>query len=202
MHVMESYGIDGPLLSWIRNFLIDREQRVIVNGQSSKWYDVSSGVPQGSVLGPVSFVIYINTILEVSNAENIYLFADDTKLYQEISSVDDVQHLQTDIDVLYDWTQYSLLRFHPLKCTAMRISRGVFDYDWPCSYNMDEVKIKIASEEKDLGVIIDNRLTFEQHIMSKVSKANSVVGLMRRTFTYLDAEMFKTLFTSIVRSIL
>ena len=67
---------------------------------------------------------------------------------------------------------------------------------------MDEVRIKIASEEKDLGVIIDNRLTFEQHIMSKVSKANSVVGLMRRTFTYLDAEMFKTLFTSIVRPIL
>ena len=67
---------------------------------------------------------------------------------------------------------------------------------------MDEVKMKVSSEEKDLGVIIDNRLTFDQHIMSKVKKANSVVGLIRRTFSYLDSDMFKTLFTSIVRPIL
>ena len=201
MHVLESYGIGGPLLTWIQQFLTGRKQRVVVSGQTSQWYDVISGVPQGSVLGPVLFVVYINTMLEVTKAEDIYLFADDTKLFKEISSVEDIYDLQTDVDGLYDWTLYSFLRFHPNKCTAMRVTRGDTDAHGPCSYNMNEVRLKNSCEETDLGLIIDSRLTFEQHIMSKVKKANSVVGLIRRTFSYLDSDMFKTLFTSIVRPI-
>ena len=92
------------------------------------------------------------------------------------------------------------------KNLKFRINPGI-SYAWdtdahgPCSYNMNEVRIKNSCEDTDLGVIIDSRLTFEQHIMSKVKKANSVVGLIRRTFSYLDSDMFKTLFTSIVRPI-
>ena len=172
MHVLESYGVGDPLLSWIQHFLTGRKQRVTVNGQNSKWYDVTSRVSQGSVLGPVLFVIYINTMLEITNAEDIYLFADDTKLDNEISSQEDIYDLQADIDGLYDWTLYSLLGFHPGKCDAMRVSRGVCNHG-PCSYNMNEVRLNVTSEVKDLRVIIDSRLTFEQHIMSKVNKANN-----------------------------
>ena len=73
MHVLESYGIVGLLLTWIHQFLTGCKQRVVVNGQTSQWYAVSSGVPQGSVLDPVLFVVYINTMLEITKAEYIYL---------------------------------------------------------------------------------------------------------------------------------
>ena len=202
LHVLEAYGFGNPLLSWIQQFLKGRKQRVVVNGNASRWYDVSSGVPQGSVLGPVLFVIFINTMLEITNADDIYLFADDTKLFNEISSEDDISVLQHEVDNLYDWTQYSLMGFHPDKCTAMRITRNPTDAQGKCSYSMDEVKLKNSIEETDLGVIIDSRLSFEQHITEKVKKANSVVAIIRRTFTHLDKDMFKSLFVAIARPLL
>ena len=81
LQVLEACGVGAPLLPWIHQFLKGRKQRVMVNGQASAWFDVSSGVPQGSVLGPVLFVVYINVMLECTDAEDIYLFADDTKLF-------------------------------------------------------------------------------------------------------------------------
>ena len=99
---LESYGIKGKLLRWIEEFLTGRQQYVIVNGEKSSPGRVTSGIPQGTVLGPLLFVVYINDILENLSAEG-FLFADDTKIFRAITSRDDSLNLQSDIDALEKW---------------------------------------------------------------------------------------------------
>ena len=128
------------------------------------------------------------------------MYADDLKLYREIKTDEDVEILQNDLDKLYDWTQYSLLKFHPDKCVVMRIMSPRSKKLRPNAlYNMDERRLKAVSAEKDLGISFNDKLTFEQHINEKVNLTNSLVGMLRRTFAHLDKYVFKVLFISIVR---
>ena len=120
MDILLHYGFKDPVLSWIKDFLSNRKQHVNVNGTKSSAFDVLSGVPQGSVLGPILFVIYINTLVDKSKQSEIFLYADDLKMFKEIKSDEDTNALQQDLDSLYDWTRYSCLRFHPEKCVVMR----------------------------------------------------------------------------------
>ena len=138
--------------------------------------------------------------MEKAGTGDLYLYADDLKVFNEISSDEDVDKLQCDLDRLYDWTQYSLLKFHPDKCVAMRLTPSK-SRKLPLNlcYSMDETRLKTVEREKDLGLIFDNTLSFEDHINSKVSKSNSLVGMLRRSFVHFDKEMFKQLFVSIVR---
>ena len=109
------------MLGWLRDFLADREQRVVVNGTRSSTAKVTSGVPQGSVLGPVLFLLFINDLPKgISNF--IKMFADDTKLFSMPSTVDD-DSLQTDLDLLQDWSTKWLMHFHPEKCKVMKLGR-------------------------------------------------------------------------------
>ena len=188
--ILKLNGLKNPILSWITDFLGSRKQRVAVNGSLSKEFDVRSGVPQGSVLGPLLFIMYINNLVAKATTDDVYLYADDLKLFAEISTDEDVEKLQHNVDNVYD----------PDKCVSMRLqpSKGrklpINDY-----YNMDNVRINSVYSQKDLGIIFDNNLTFEEHIRSKVCKANGLLGMLRRSFTYMDKDMFKQLFTSIVR---
>ena len=117
---LHGYGIRGKLLSWIENFLTDRKQRVILNGKESDWTDVSSGIPQGSVLGPTLFIIYINDLPDVVN--NICkLFADDTKLYAVVNNLEAQESLQSDIDNLTEWSSKWQLEFNTSKCKYMHL---------------------------------------------------------------------------------
>ena len=165
---------------------------------ASSWHDVISGIPQGSVLGPILFVIYINTIVDVIQFSDPYLFADDTKMSKGIFQADDNDKLQQDINNIYAWSKDSLLKFHLGKLAAMRITTGNQNLG-PPSYNMDNVLIKQSDEEKDLGVVIDSKLSFEAHMQSKINKGNSIMGIIRRTIEYLDEENFRLLFTALVR---
>ena len=199
LELLSHYGINEPILSWVRDFLTDRKQQVVVNGCKSATLDVISGVPQGSVLGPLLFIIYINSMVEKTGSTELFLYAIDLKIYNEIKSVEDAELLQQDLDRLYDWTRYSLLRFHPDKCVTMRIMSKTKKLNVKEYYNMDETKLKTVYREEDLGIIFDNKLSFEEHINSKVKKANSLAGMLRRSFVHLDKAMFKQLFTSIIR---
>ena len=105
INVLEYYGIDDPILSWINDFLTDRRQKVVINGVASKWHQVTSGIPQGSVLGPVLFVVYINTMVEESGVSDVYLYADDTKIFNEIHCQQDIDDLQQDLSRLFNWTK-------------------------------------------------------------------------------------------------
>ena len=196
--VLEFYGVEGRILAWIKEFLNNRKQRVMVNGVPSSWHDVVSGIPQGSVLGPVLFVVYINTLVDEVDHSEVSMFADDTKMYKGIfQPPQDNMLLQTDIDNISRWSEGSLLKFHPEKTAAMRITRSS-DLE-PPQYTMNNKPLALSDEEKDLGVIIDSKLTFEKHIQAKINKANQIMGLIRRTIEYLNKENFKLLFTALVR---
>lgn len=199
-----SYGITDPIVGWISSFLNGRQQKVCVNGETSSWSDVSSGIPQGSVLGPLLFVIYINDLPEVVEHSEAYLFADDTKIFKDISTEQDCVDLQSDFHALQQWSNKWLLKFHPDKCEVLHISTSRstgdiqnYPYSMPDGDETHFLKHKPAI--KDLGVTVDGELSFEQHIQEKVNKANSMMGLIRRTFTYLDEESFLSLYKALVR---
>ena len=195
---LRSYGIDGQLLNWIKDFLNGRKQRVVVN----EWKDVVSGVPQGSVIGPLLFVLYINDLPDVVEAE-VYLFADDTKIFCKILE-NGSSSLQEYLNRLQKWSDTWLLKFHPDKCKVMKIHRGNKAnnrkyYMKKVNSNTEDKELEQVSKEKDLGIITDEQLTFEEHIQTKVNKATKVMGLIRRSFMTLDTEMFRKLFTALVR---
>ena len=190
-------GIKGNLLAWIPSFLTHRKQKVSINGVHSIPSEVLSGVPQGTVLGPVLFVVYINDLLE-DISSNGFMFADDTKIFRQISSVNDSRHLQSDITKLENWSNQWLLQFHPDKCHILTL--GKFEnIKHTHRYTNCNKEIEHVSEEKDLGVIIDSDLSFDEHISKKVRIANAIVGLIRRTFSYLDGKMFVKLYKAFVR---
>ena len=126
LHKLLSYGVQGSLLTWMTSFLSNRFQRVAVNNSYSDWKPVTSGVPQGSVLGPLLFAIYVNDMPSVVSSK-LFKFADDTKLYCTISSLLDIQTLQNDLDLLYNWSIDWLLRFNISKCKTMHIGRFTSD---------------------------------------------------------------------------
>ena len=194
---MEAYGISGEILEWVKDYLHERTQTVLVNGEKSYTAPVLSGIPQGTCLGPLLFVIYINDLLDEIDSDG-FLFADDTKIFRKIVSQEDSSILQSDIDKLQKWSEKWLLKFHPDKCHVLSLGkeeRTVHTERYSiCGREMDHV-----FEEKDLGVLIDSGLTFEEHILSKVQKANVMVGLIRRTFSYLDPKTFLKLYTAFVR---
>ena len=175
---LESVGIRGKLLSWIEHFLVGRKQRVVVNGVMSEWIEVLSGVPQGSVLGPLLFLIFVSEIPGL--VENfISLFADDTKLYGRNCG----PSLQTDLTKLVDWTKVMQMNFNASKCKVMHLGKQN-----PCaSYTMinqsnEQCELETTSVEKDLGVHIDDQLSFQEHIVNQVNKANRALGALKHTF--------------------
>ena len=195
-NVLRHYGISGNILLWIEDFLSERKQRVRITDSTSEWRPVISGIPQGSVLGPILFVIYVNSLPTVVRDSEVFLFADDTKVFRRIKAAEDTPKLQEDINRMLDWTKDSLLEFHPEKCKSMTIARhtGTLRY-----YELAGQPLERTDTEKDLGVILDTKLTFEEHMWTKVKKANSIMGIIRRSFTYLDENCFLHLYKSLVR---
>ena len=119
---LHSAGVNKNILNWIDSFLSDRQQCVVVNGTKSTSEAVKSGVPQGTVLGPVLFLLHINDITENVSSETL-LFADDCVCYREIKDINDCEILQRDINRLGEWAVSNGMRFQPAKCNIMRLSR-------------------------------------------------------------------------------
>ena len=172
-----------------------------VNGVLSGEQLVRSGVPQGSVLGPLLFLLFINDIGDELET-NLLLFADDSKLYNSIRTREDIDTLQRDLVRLEDWSEKWLLRFHPDKCHVLSFGRE----DAMANLNLRHAQYQLCghtldhvNEEKDLGVIVDTRLSFISHVDAQVSKANSFLGLIRRNFVFLDLATLRTLYKAFVR---
>ena len=125
--------------------------------------------------------------------------ADDLKLFREIKSPDDELALQSELNQLENWTKDSLLKFHPDKCKSLRFKPKSMKNDIPKKYTVGDTMMETVSEFNDLGITFSEDLSFHEHINKKVKKANSLAGMLRRTFTHLDNDNFKQLFTSIVR---
>ena len=119
------FCIDGRLLKFLVDYLSDRNQRVVIGGFESDTSRVASGVPQGSILGPLLFVLFINDMVNcVSNNTNIALYADDTKIWREINCWNDHQILQNDINSLHSWAAINKMKFHPHKCKVLRVYKN------------------------------------------------------------------------------
>ena len=178
---LKSYGVDGNILDWVEAFLTGRTQVVKVNGESSFPAPVLSGIPQGSVLGPLLFVLYINDLPE-NIISNVFLFADDTKMFRKIISENDSIIVQNDIETLEQWTNDWLLKFNIKKCHVLTIGKHE-NIQHTHRYTLENSELEHVAEEKDLGVTFDSELTFEEHISMKVNKANAILGLIRRSFS-------------------
>ena len=194
LYKLHRCGIVGNLHCWLEDFLYDRSQRVCLNGTRSDWKSVTSGVPQGSVIGPILFLLFIND-LPGSISAKCKIFADDTKLYHPIVSLTDQAVLQNDIENLMLWSQEWLLGFNENKCKVLHIGHKNPGYN----YCMNGIILEEVEEEKDLGVLITKNLSFSKYIAKAAAKANSVLGLIKRTFSYIDKESFLLLYKSYVR---
>ena len=166
--------------------------------EKSSWQDVKSGIPQGSILGPLLFLTYVND-LPRSISSQVFLFADDTKIMRSISMLPDHVQLQTDIDNLAKWCDTWQLNFNATKCNVIHFGRATHSYG---DYYLNGVLLDSVDSYKDLGILFDTGLKFHQHTSETVMKANRVLACMRRGFINLNESVLLQLYKSMVRPIL
>jgi hypothetical protein len=196
---LSSFGLNKNYLQWIRSFLTGRKQRVMVNDTYSSWAPVTSGVPQGSVLGPLLFILFVSDIPEIIQ-NPVLMFADDTKVYSALEPGSEDNSLQEDLDDLQEWAQKMCMRFHPEKCKVMHLGHNSHRKKYHMTTS-DGAKhtLEVTEQEKDLGVTIDSKLVFSKHVYNQVNKANRVLGAIKHTFKALDNTSFSMLYKSLVR---
>ena len=193
---LQSYGIKGNLLEWIKNFLTGRTQKVCINGILSTGADVLSGIPQGSILGPILFTIFINDLPDELHSI-CKIFADDTKIY---NSTEKSETIQNDIDKLINWSERWNLYFNDSKCKVMHLGKKNPNCAYKISHNEnDKHTLETCREERDLGVVFDSELKFDKHINSAINKGNRMLGLIKRSFTGLENQVLVKLYKSLVR---
>ena len=189
-------GVSGRLEEWMKDYLMEREMRTIVKGKKSEWRNVTSGVPQGSVLGPIMFLIYVND-MTAGLRSYMNMFADDAKIMRRVKNMEDCDKLQEDIDRIFEWSKDWQMEFNINKCHIMRMGKSKYR---PCKeYKLGEDKIEEVSEERDLGVIIQNNLSPEKHINKLFGKTYSMLQSIGLSFHYLDEEMMKKILTTLIR---
>jgi hypothetical protein len=200
LYKLNFYGIHPNILTWLGCYLSNRKQRVLLNGAESSWCSVTSGVPQGSILGLLLFILYINDM--PSNVPgNSLLFADDTKLFKKISNTNDCFNMQVAIDRLVTWSTLWRLDLNPSKCVVLTLSlkRKPILFD----YRIGDAPLRRVSHQRDLGIIIDSKLTFTFHVQLIVGKANRLFGLIKRNFYLVNnVKALKLLYITLVRPIL
>ena len=174
MHKLHSYGIRGNLDRWIRSFLCDCRMKVVVDGVSSSETDVISGVPQGTVLGPLLFLCHINDLPE-GVSSSVRLFADDCLLYRTIRTLKDHQALQTDLRNLEKWATEWGMSFNATKCYILPVKKKSSFY-----YQLNDTILKEVTTNPYLGITISNTLKWSQHINNVCSKASCTLGFVRR----------------------
>ena len=177
---LKSIGITGKLWLWLEAYLSDCYQRVRVGNSISEFCNVLSGVPQGSILGPLLFAIYINDLPESVNSSILYLFADDTKCLKSINSPEDVVKFQSDIHNISYWSSNWNLPFNDAKFVHMRFWESFHDNH--SEYTINNKFIEQKSFHKDLGITFTNNLNWAKHISTICAKAYQTLGLLRRTF--------------------
>ena len=194
------YGITGQLLNWFKDYLNHRYQRVVIDGVVSQYLPVTSGVPQGSLVGPLLFVIFINDLPDsIQEQTSSALYADDTKLYRSISSQSDCENLQRDISNLNTWSHNSNMKFNASKCKVLTVTRKKSPV--LTDYHLDNAILQRVQQENDLGVIVNSKLSWDTHISSIVSKANRMLGLLKRTCLFItDTKVRRKMYLALVKS--
>lgn len=196
---LPSIGITGILLNWCKSYLNYRKSMVVVNGYKSDPFDVLSGVPQGSILGPIFFNIFINDIYLRFGNSKCYLFADDLKILRQIDTPNDVLLLQKDLNNLDEWCNENGMSLNTKKCVVVHFNRNkVF---FPREYTIRSENLSKVNCIRDLGVTMDTKLRFNAHIDDIVSKAYKTLGFVLRNCKEFKRPQTKILlFNALVRS--
>ena len=199
LHKLKNYGIDGKINGWIEQFLTNRQQRVLVDGEFSSFDKVLSGVPQGTVLGPLLFLCHIND-LPFHVKSQIRLFADDCLLYRKIKTEKDQQIIQDDLTALEEWATTWGMKFNASKCYVMNIHRQ--QNPFTKFYQLSGLILQQVTENPYLGLIIRDDMQWSSHINKICSKANQTLGFIRRNLKHCNESFKQTAYITLVRSVL
>ena len=201
LHKLQNIGIQGPLLHWFQSYLENRQQRVVLNNSQSEWTFVQAGVPQGSILGPILFLIYINDIVSEIDI-NIKLFADDTSLYVTAENVvAQAEDLNRNLRFINTWANTWLVDFNPSKTEQMIISKKTNQINHPIIY-LNDVAIQKVENHRHLGVTINQKLHWYDHIQDIKTKAYNRLNIMRKLKFKLKRNVLNNIYLTFIRPIL
>ena len=198
---LRQYGIGGDVLSLLTDFLSDREQRVVLNGLQSDWQKILSGVPQGSVLGPLLFLIYINDLTD-NISSNIKLFADDSSLFIKVQDIDTAHSLlNSDLDKITEWAYQWKMQFNP------DITKQAIEVIFSWKHNkpvhpfltFNDIPVARKTSTKHLGIILDEKLTFRLHISEAIIKAKKGISILKFLARYVNREVLDMTYKMYVR---
>ncbi len=198
LYKLQWYRIGGNANAWIKSFLSNRHQRVVVDGVSSSEVPVTSGVPQGSVLGPVLFLVYINDLPDCIQNSTVKLFADDCILHRRVTTWEDVRLLQQDLDALQNWESTWLMKFNAAKCSSMSVTLAT-KHKINSRYTLHNTILEVEDHSKYLGVTIQSNLQWDKHIQEKCAKAHRTLGLVQRNIRTSNRTVREQAYKSLVR---
>jgi hypothetical protein len=199
LHKLDYLGINGRLNNWIRAFLTNRSQQVVVEGETSRPVSVDSGVPQGSVLGPLLFLCHINDLPDCVTSQ-VRMFADDCLLYRPINTEEDHVKLQSDLKALEEWSAMWGMSFNPIKCFVMRAGRSRAKSDR--LYTLCDHPLELVETNPYLGVLLSKNLKWGPHIAQVTKKANKTLAFLRRNLKTCPPTLKETAYKSLVRAVL
>ena len=202
LHKLNYYGVRESTLCWIESFLSQRKQSVLLDGTQSTEADVLSGVPQGTVLGPLLFLAFINDLPESTSHSDARLFAGNCLLYRHVTSSQDQALLQEDLSALERWEETWQMKFHPDKCTVTRISTNKKQILKKTNYHIHGHTLEVVESSKYLGDTISEDLTWKKHIGNTLNKANKTLGFIRRSLGDCTAPVKAAAYSTVVRPVL
>ena len=201
LHKLKAAGITGEVLDWFKHYLSDRKQRVVIPGAVSDWVFIRAGVPQGSILGPLLFLLYINDIVN-DIGSNIRLFADDTSLYIVVDDpITAANCLNTDLEKISRWAATWLVSFNPAKTESLLISRKLNRPQHP-ALSMQNHQINEVDSHKHLGIYLSNDCTWHEHVNYIKEKAWFRINVMRKLKFKLDRKSLEIIYTAFIRPLL
>ena len=195
--VLTQLGIEGNIHRWIVNYLKDRTQRVRINQSFSESQTVLSSVPQGTCLGPLLFIMYINELPKIVENTSLFLFADDCKLHICYKRGAPTNGLQTDLDKIFLWSESMQLKLALSKCSILHLGRR--PPNLKIDYELDHIKLDSADVMRDLGVMVDSELKFSQHCATIVKKASMRMNCIFQSFETRDTQFLLQMFKTYVR---
>ena len=197
LHKLELSGISGKLLTWIKNFLTNRTQHVVIDGATSSTAKVLSGVPQGTVLGPVLFIIYMNDLHRVIKNSLLKCFADDSKLIKSIQNLEDREKLIQDLKEVLKWTEDNSMKFNADKFQLLQHGRN---NGLKIPYDLPDQKLEHSQTVRDLGTNVSEDLKWKKHVNTLTNQATSTASWVLRTIKCREVEAMLTMYRSFVMS--